>query len=142
MITSSSKVIPKRGVVRFGKRGKLSPRFIGPFEILERMCTVAYRLALPPIMSGVHEVFHVSMLRRNTPDPAHVVDWGQIEVDTDETFEEGPVYIVDSRDQVLRRKTVRLVRVLWQHCGVEESTWECKDTMQTTYPFLFRDEGT
>ena len=76
------KVIPKRGVVRFGKHEKLSPRFIGPFEILERMGTVAYRLALSPSMSGVHEVFHVSMLREYTPDPAHVVDWGQIEVDT------------------------------------------------------------
>ena len=119
----SLKVIPKREVVRFGKHGKLSPMFIGPFEILERMGTVAYRLALSPSMSGVHEVFHVSMLRKYTPDPAYVVDWGQIEVDMDETFEEGPVCIVDSRDQVLRRKTVRLVRVLWRHCGVEESTW-------------------
>ena len=72
------KVIPKRGVVRFGKRGKLSPRFIGPFEILERVGIVAYRLALPPNMSGVHEVFHVSMLRKYTPDPAHVVDWGRL----------------------------------------------------------------
>ena len=92
------KVMPKRGVVRFGKRGKLSTRFIRPFEILERVSTVAYRLALPPNMSGVHEVFHVSMLRKYTPDPAHVVDWGQIEVDTDGTFEEGPVCILDSRD--------------------------------------------
>ena len=117
------KVMPKRGVVRFGKRGKLSPRFIGPLEILERIGTVAYRLALPPSMTGVHEVFHVSMLRKYTLDPAHVVDWGQIEVDTDGTYEEGPVCIVDSRDQVLRRKTVRLVRVLWQQYGVEESTW-------------------
>ena len=114
------KVMPKREVVRFGKRGKLSPRFMGPFEILERVGTVAYRLALPPSMSGVHEVFHVSMLRRYTLDPAHVVDWGKIEVDMDETFEEGPVCIMDSRDQVLRRKTVRLVRVLRQHRGVEE----------------------
>ena len=81
------KVMPKRGVVRFGK---LSPRFTGPFEILERIGTVAYRLALPPSMSGVHEVFHVSMLRKYTPDPAHVVDLGQIEVDTNGTFEEGP----------------------------------------------------
>ena len=70
------KVMPKRGVVRFGKRGKLSPRFSGPFEILERIGTVAYRLVLPPSMSGVHEVIHVSMLRKYTPDPAHVVDWG------------------------------------------------------------------
>ena len=115
------KVMPKRGVVRFGKRGNLSPR---PFEILERIGTVVYRLALLPSMSGFHEVFHVSMLRKYTPDPAHVVDWGQIEVDTDRTFEEGLVCILDSRDQVLRRKTVRLVRVLWWHYGVEESTWE------------------
>ena len=66
--------MPKRGVVRFGKQGKLSPRFIRPFERLERVGTIAYRLALPPSMSGVHEIFHVSMLRMYTPDPAHVVD--------------------------------------------------------------------
>ena len=136
------KVMPKRGVVRFGKRGKLSPRFIGPFEILERVGTFAYRLALPPSMIGVHEVFHVSMLRKYTPNSAHVVDWGQIKVDTDGTFEEGPVCIIDSCDQVLRCKTVRLVLVLGRHYGVEESTWEREDTMQATYPFLFRDEST
>ena len=135
-------MIPKRGVVRFGKRGKLSPRFIGPFEILERIGTVAYRLELSPSMTGVHEMFHISMLRKDTPDPTHVVDWGQIEVDTDGTFEERPVCMVDSRDQVWRRKTVRLVFLLWRHYGVEESTWELEDTMRATYPFLFRDEGT
>ena len=136
------KVMPKRGVVRFDKRGKLLPRFIRPFEILERVGTVAYRLALPPNMSGVHEVFYISMLRRYTPDPAHVVDLGEIEVDTDRTFEEGLVCIMDSQDQVLRRKIVRLVRVLWRHHGVEESTWERNDMMRATYHFLFRDEGT
>ena len=68
------KVMPERGVVRFNKRKELSPRFIGPFEILERVGTVAYRLDLPPSMSGVHKLFHVSMLRRYTPDPTHVVD--------------------------------------------------------------------
>ena len=136
------KVMPKRGVVRFDKRGKLSSRFIGPFEILERVGTVAYQLALPPSMSGVHEVFYVSMLRKYTSDPAHIVDWGEIEVDTNGTFEEGPVCIIDSRDQVLRRKTVRLVKVLRQHHGVQESTWEREDTIRATYPFLFRDEGT
>ena len=135
-------MIPKRGVVGFGKYEKLSPRFIGPFKILDRVDTVAYRLALPPSMIGVHEVFHVSKLRNYTPYPGHVVDWGQIEVDTDGTFEEGPVCIVDSRDQVLRRKSVRLVRVLWRRCGVEEFTWEREDTMRATYSFLFRDERT
>ena len=68
------KVMPKRRVIRFGKRGKLAPRYIGPFEILERVDIVSYRLALPPSLSSVHEMFHVSMLRKYTPDPAHVVD--------------------------------------------------------------------
>ena len=70
------------------------------------------------------------------------MDWGELVVDTDETFEEGPVLIMDSRDQVLRRKTVRLVKVLWRHRGVEEATWEREDTMRTAYPFLFKDEDT
>ena len=95
------KVMPKKGVVRFGKRGKLSPRFIGPFEILERVGVVSYLLALPSSLLGVHEVFHVSMLRKYTPDPTHVVDWGELVVDENGTFKEGPVRILDSRDQVL-----------------------------------------
>ena len=87
-------------------------------------------------------MFHVSILRKYTSNPAHVVDWGQIEIDTDGTFEEEPVCILDSRDQVLRRNTVRLVRVLWRHYGVEESTWEREDMTRATYPFFFRDEDT
>ena len=78
------------------------------FEVLERVGTVAYRLALPPSLSGVHEVFHVSMLRKYIPYLAHLVDWGEIIVDTDGTFEEGPTRILDSRDQILRRKILRL----------------------------------
>ena len=95
------KVMPKREVVRFGKQGKLSSRFIRPFEVLERVDAVAYRLALPPSLSGVHEVFHVSMLQKYTPNPTHVVYSGELVVDVDGTFEEGPVRILDSRDQVL-----------------------------------------
>ena len=132
------KMIPKRGVVKLGKQGKLAPSYIGPYEVLERVCTVAYQLVLPPSVSGVHEVFHASMLWKYTPDPAYV---GEIVVDTDGTFEEGLMRIMDSWDQVLRRKTARLVKVLWQHRGVEEATWECEDTMRSTYPFLFEDEG-
>ena len=135
------KVMPKKGVVRFGKQGKLVLRYIGPFKVLKRVGTVAYQLALPQSLSGVYEVFHVSMLRKYTPDPAHVVDWGGIIVDTYGTFEEGPMRILDSQDQVLRCKTMRLVKVLWQHRGVEETTWEREDTMRATYPFLFVDEG-
>ena len=135
------KVMPKRGVVRFGKQGKIVLRYIGPFEILERVGIVAYWLALPPSLSGVHEVFHVSMLWKYNLDLTHVVDWGEIIVDTDGTFYEGPVRILDNRDQVLRRKTVRLVKVLWQHQGVNEATWKHEDMMRATYSFLFEDEG-
>ena len=136
------KVMPKKGVVRFGKWGKLSPIFIGPFEILERVGTVAYRLALPPNLSGIHEVFHVSMLRKYTPDPTHVVDWGELTIDIDGTFDEGPVCILDNREQVFQCKTMKLVKVLWRHRGVEEATWESEDTMRAAYSFLFEDEGT
>ena len=135
------KVMLKRGVIRFGKRGKLSPRYIGPFEVLERVGVVAYRLALPPSLLTVHEVFHVSMLRKYTPDPTHMVDWGELVVDTDGTFEEGPVRIMDSREQDLSGKTVRLVKVLWKHRGVKEATWEREDTVRANYPFLFEGEG-
>ena len=119
----------------------MSPRYIGPFEVLERVGAVAYRLALPLSLSSVHEVFHVSMLRKYTPDPTHIVDWGELVVDADGTFEKGLVRIMDSREQVLRGKTVRLVKVLWKHRGVEEVTWERDDTVQANYPFLFEGEG-
>ena len=112
------------------------------FRDIERVGTIPYCLALLPSMSSVHEVFHISMLWKYTLDPTHVVDWGEIIVDKDGTFEEGPVCIMDSWDQVLQCKTMRLVKVLWQHLGVEEATWECENTMRATYPFLFRDEGT
>ena len=83
-------------------------------------------MALLPNLSGVHAVFHVSKLWKYTPDPTYVVDWGELVVDADETFEEGPIRIMDSRDQVLR--------------GIME-TWEHKDTICTNYPFLFEDES-
>ena len=104
------------------------------------MGAVAYRLALPPSLSSVHEVFHVSMLRKYTPDLTHIVDWGELVVDADGTFEEGPVRIMDSRESVFRGKTMRLVKVLWQHRGVEEATWEREDTVHANYPFLFDGE--
>ena len=128
--------MPKRGVIRFGKRGKLSSRYIRPFEILERVGTVAYWL------SSVHDVFHVSMLQKYTPDPTHVVDWGELIIDTDGTFEKGSIHIMDSQEQVLQRKTMRLVKVLWQHQEMEEATWEREDMIHATYHFLFKDEGT
>ena len=134
------KVMPKRRVIKFGNWGKLSARYIGPFEILKRVGTVAYWLALPLSLSSVHAVFHVSMLQKYTSYPTHVVDWGELVIDAEGTFEEGPVRIMDSQDQVLRSKIVRLVKVLWQHRGIEEATWEREDTMCANYPFLFEED--
>ncbi|GAV61660.1 Chromo domain-containing protein [Cephalotus follicularis] len=123
--------------MRFGKKGKLTPRFIGPFEILERVGAVAYRLALPPSLSDVHNVFHVSMLRKYHPDPSHVLQWEPLELRTDLSFEEIPIRILDRRIKQLRSKTIPLVKVLWQYHGVEEATWEREDDMQAKYPQLF-----
>ncbi|KAA0067954.1 pol protein [Cucumis melo var. makuwa] len=95
------KVAPMRGVLRFERRGKLSPRFVGPFEILERIGPVAYRLALPPSLSTVHDVFHVSMLRKYVPDPSHVVDYEPLEIDENLSYAEQPV-------EVLARETPML----------------------------------
>ena len=130
-----------REVVRFSKLGKLSSRYIWPFEVLKRVGTVAYRLALPSSLSSVHAIFHVSMLQKYNLDPNHVVDWGELIVIADGTFEEGPLSIIDSLDQVLQSKTVKLVKVLWQHYGIDEATWKREDTMRANYPFLFNEEA-
>ena len=79
------------------------------------------------------------MLRKYTSDPTHVVDWGELVFDADGTFEEGPMRSMDSRDQVFRGKTMRLVKVLWQHRGVDEATWEREDTIHASYRLLFED---
>ncbi|CAN6720704.1 unnamed protein product [Malus baccata var. baccata] len=100
------------GVVRFGKRGKLSPRYIGPYVITERIGEVAYRLELPPELSKVHNVFHVSMFRHYISDPSHVIPPQPLEINPDLTYDEEPVTILDWKDKVLRNKTVSLVKVL------------------------------
>ena len=90
--------MPKKGVIRFGKRGKLSSRYIRPFKVLEKVGAIAYRFALPPSLSSVHAVFPFSMLRKYTPDPTHIVDWGEVVFYADGTFEEGLVRIMDSQE--------------------------------------------
>ena len=98
--------------MHFGHSRKLSPRFIGPFEILDRVRAVAYRLALPLRLTNVHNVFHVLMLRKYEPDPSHVLDWGDLVINEDVTYEKRPISVWDTRDQVLRRKIILLVKIL------------------------------
>uniref|UniRef100_A0A2N9IMJ0 RNA-directed DNA polymerase n=1 Tax=Fagus sylvatica TaxID=28930 RepID=A0A2N9IMJ0_FAGSY len=133
------KVSPWKGITRFGHKGKLSPRYIGPFEILERVGLVAYRIALPPALSKIHNVFHVSSLRKYIPDPSHILDFQPIQIREDLTYDEQPIKILDHKEQVLRRRTIRFVQVLWQNHGTKEATWELEEEMRTSYPHLFRD---
>ncbi|XP_058000799.1 uncharacterized protein LOC131179100 [Hevea brasiliensis] len=105
------KISPCKGVIRFGKRGKLSPRFIGPYEIIERIRPVAYCFALPPKLSQIHDIFHVSMLRRYKSDPSHVLQKQPIELREDLTYEEKPVEIINREEKVLRNKFIPLVKV-------------------------------
>ena len=110
--------------MRFNRGGNLSPRYIGPFDVIERIGAVAYRLALPPQLSGIHDVFHVSMLRRYEPNPSHVLEWSDLDLEADVSYEERAVQILDRRDQILRGRSIPLVKVLWSHHGVEEATWK------------------
>ncbi|KAL4013397.1 hypothetical protein IC575_025566 [Cucumis melo] len=133
------KVAPMKGVLRFEKKGKLSPRFVGSFQILERIGPVAYRLALPPSFSAVHDVFHVSMLRRYVADLTHVVDFEPLQISENLSYEEQLVEILAREVKKLRNREISLVKVLWRNHGVEEATWEREEDMRTQYPELFED---
>ena len=113
------------------------PRYIGPFEILKRVGKVAYQLDLPPIMSRIHNVFHVSILKKYHPDPSHVIQLVEVEVDESLTYEERPIKILDREIKELRNKKIALVKVLWKNHDVEEATWEVEKDMKDQYPELF-----
>ena len=131
------KVTPWKRVIRFGKRGKLSPRYIGPYPIIERIGPVAYKLNLPDELSRIHNVFHMSMLRKYVYDPSHVLKDLPIHIEENLTYEEQPVEILDRRDQGLRTKIIPLVKVLWRNQSYEEATWEREEDMRIQYPHLF-----
>ena len=131
------KVSPWNKVMRFGKKGKLTPRFIGPYEVIEKMGPMAYRLALPLELEKIHSVFHVSMLRRYRSDPSHVGSSETIELRSDLTYEEELVEILAREVKELRNKKIPLVKVLWRNHKTEEATWESEETMRHQYPQLF-----
>jgi hypothetical protein len=131
------KLSPWKGVLRFGKRGKLSPRFIGPYQITERIGPVAYRLDLPDELSRIHDVFHVSMLRKYITDPSHVLESQPVQLKENLTYEVKPVEILDRKEQVQRGKAISFVKVLWENQTIDEATWEDEDQMRAQYPSLF-----
>ena len=123
--------------MRFWKNFKLSPRFIGSYEVIEKVVQVAYKLALPPELEKSHNVFHVLMLRRYRSDPSHVVSLETIELRPDLTYEEEPVEILVREVKELRIKKIPLVKVLWRNQKTDEATWERKEVMRQQYPQLF-----
>ena len=128
------KVSPWKKVMRFGKKGKLSLRFIEPYEVIKKVGPVGYRLALPPDLEKIHNVFHVSMLWRYRSDPSHVVSPETIEFRPDLTYEEEPVEILAQEVKELWNKKIPLVKVLWRNHKIEEATWEREETMRQQYP--------
>ena len=131
------KVSSWRKILRFGKKGKLSQRFIRSYEILERIGPAAYRLALSLELTKLHNVFHVPMFRRYRSDESHILLMQEIQVQADLSYDEEPKAILAREVKQLRNKQVPLVKVLWQHHGREEATWEPEATMRAQYPQLF-----
>ncbi|XP_074271430.1 uncharacterized protein LOC141595366 [Silene latifolia] len=129
-----------RGVMRFGKKDKLSQKFISPYEILDRVGEVAYRLALPPALDRVHNVFHVSQLWKYVSAPSHVLEVENIELDESLSYAEVPKEILDRKVQKTRNDETVLLKVLWYNHNVEEATWEPEEAMREHSPTLF-DQG-
>ncbi|GKA55735.1 reverse transcriptase domain-containing protein [Tanacetum coccineum] len=131
------KVSPWKGVVRFGKKGKLAPRFVGPFEIIEKVGPVAYQLDLPEELNGVHDTFHVSNLKKCLADPTLQVPLDEIRVDAKLNFVEELVEILEREFKKLKHSRIAIVKVRWNSKRGPEFTWEREDQMKLTYPHLF-----
>src|SRR5215216_5346465 len=126
-----------KGVKRFQTRGKLAPRYIGLFPVMSKVGTVAYQLELPPELSEVHNVFHVSQLRRCISPPKKRTDMAEIELSKDITYEERPFRILDEIERVTRSKVIKFYKVQWEHHTEEEATWERQGFLKASYPKLF-----
>ncbi|GJR23515.1 putative reverse transcriptase domain-containing protein [Tanacetum coccineum] len=131
------KVSPWKGVVRFGKKGKLAPRYVGPFEIVEHVGPVAYRLKLPQELSCVHDTFHVSNLKKCLAEPDVQIPLDEIEIDENLRFVEEPIEIVERDVKKLKRRRIPLVKVRWNSRQGAEYTWEREDQFRKKYPNLF-----
>ncbi|WMV42908.1 hypothetical protein MTR67_036293 [Solanum verrucosum] len=126
-----------KGVMRFGKKGKLSPRYIGPYKISKRIVNVAYELELPQELAAVHLVFHISMLKKCIGDPSLIMPIEDIGIKDNLSYEKIPFQILDRQVRKVRTKEVASVKVLWRNQFVEEANWEAEKDMKKRYPYLF-----
>jgi hypothetical protein len=126
-------VSPTRGIQRFGIKGKLAPRYIGPFEIIEICGPVAYRLQLPPQLAAIHDIFHTSQLRKCVKIPTKIIDYQAIEIEPDLSYTEHPIKVLDTKERSTRRKTIRIFKIQWDHHTKEEATWETESYLQQNF---------
>ena len=131
-----------KGVMRFGKQGKLSPRYVGPYKILKRIGKVAYELELLAELAAVHPVFHISLLKKCVGDPAFVVPLESVAVKDSLSYEDVPVEILDRQVRRLRNKEFTSVKVLWRSKSLEGATLEAQASTKAKYPYLFPFDST
>ncbi|XP_027127777.1 uncharacterized protein [Coffea arabica] len=134
-------ITPLKASLLACKGKKLQPRFVGPYKILQRVGNVAYKLELPSSLSRIHNVFHLSMLKKYHPDPSHVLQPEDIEIDEALTYEEKLIKLLDRKMKELRNKQIPLVKVLWRNHGLEEATWDVEEEIRGKYPDLFPNQG-
>ncbi|WMV30666.1 hypothetical protein MTR67_024051 [Solanum verrucosum] len=126
-----------KGVMRFGKKGKLSPRYVGPYKILKRIGNVAYELDLLAELAAMHPVFHISLLKKCEGDPASIVPLGSVVVKDSLTYMDVPVEILDHLVKRLRNKKVASIKILWRSQSVKVATWEAEEAIKAKYLHLF-----
>ena len=133
------KVATMKGIMSFSEKGELSPRYIGPFEILQRVGDVSYKLALPLPLTNAHSVFHVLMLNKYIQNSSHVLSCKSLKLSSDRSYEELLVQILEREEKQLRSRKIPLVKVLWKNHGVKEVTWERQNEIRNKYPTLFSE---
>jgi hypothetical protein len=128
------RVSPTKGVQRFGIKGKLAPRYIGPFEILNVCGPVAYKIRLPSQLAAIHDVFHISQLKKCVKVPTEIVETYAIEIEPDLSYIEQPIQILVTKEKLTRRRTIKMYKILWDHHTEEEATWETEAYLQQNFP--------
>jgi hypothetical protein len=134
------KVKARKSSLKLGNCAKLARRFCGPFEILARIGPVAYQLSFPANLR-IHNVFHVSLLKKYIHDPTHMIDWNLVQVEPEDEFQVEPLCVLDRREITLRNRAVAQVKVQWKHFSPEEATWELEGYLRKYHPIMFRERN-
>jgi hypothetical protein len=127
------KVSPMKGVTCFGVKGKLAPRYIGPFPVLEQCGPVAYRLQLPETLSAIHNVFHVSQLNKCLWVPDRTIEVTDVALEPDLTYSEHPIRVLDQNDRITLRRTLNFYKIQWNQHSEDETTWETRDFLEKNF---------